>query len=152
MQLTNISRDVREDLEDGRVYLPSQWLDSPLTSPPTAEARTRAIRVVERLLSLADRFYVSADSGIDALPFRCALAVRTARYVYAAIGDRLRASGGDPFEGRVVVPALTKLRLVARALFETLWAWPHFRDARVLTPEKTIRFWRDVLPEGELEA
>ncbi|MEO7112461.1 MAG: phytoene/squalene synthase family protein [Polyangiaceae bacterium] len=152
MQLTNISRDVLEDLEDGRVYLPSQWLGSPLTNPPTPGARDNAIRVVERLLVLADRFYASADLGIDALPFRCALAVRTARYIYAAIGDRLRASGGDPFSGRVVVPRLTKLRLVARAFFETLWAWPHPRGARARTPDMTIRFWRDVVPEGELDA
>jgi phytoene synthase len=152
MQLTNVSRDVREDLEDGRVYLPAQWLGAPLTHPPSIEARSSAIRVVQRLLALADRFYASADQGIDALPFRCALAVRTARYVYAAIGDRLRDTGGDPFAGRVVVSGLTKVRLVARALVETIWAWPHFRGARALTPKQTVQFWKDILPEGKLEA
>jgi phytoene synthase len=152
MQLTNISRDVMEDLHDGRVYLPTSWLDAPLTNPPTAEARACAVRSVERTLVLADRFYVSADRGIDALPFRCALAVRTARYIYAAIGDRLRARGCDPFLGRAVVPAWTKAFLVLRAIAVTVVAWSFASGGRPTTPVQTIQFWKDILPEGEVEA
>jgi phytoene synthase len=152
MQLTNISRDVMEDLQDGRVYLPMAWLGAPLTNPPTSEARASAVRSVERTLVLADRFYVSSDRGIDALPFRCALAVRTARYIYAAIGDRLRARGCDPFLGRAVVPALTKAILVLRAVVVTVFAWSFAGGGHPATPVQTIQFWKDILPEGEAEA
>jgi phytoene synthase len=109
MQLTNICRDVEEDQRDGRSYL------------PRALAEGRPVpEVVRVLLDDADRFYRSADLGIRALPFRIALGVRAARLVYAAIGDRLRARGCDPFRGRVVVPSLVKVWLVLRAIVATV--------------------------------
>lgn len=117
MQLTNICRDVREDLERGRVYLPADVL---------AECgggdldRDLVRRAVERLLALADRYYRSADAGFFALPWRAALAARAARRVYAAIGDELRARDFDALSGRVAVPGWKKLVLVARASVEEL--------------------------------
>ncbi|MGZ3450805.1 MAG: phytoene/squalene synthase family protein [Polyangiales bacterium] len=109
MQLTNICRDVEEDLRDGRSYL------------PRALAKGKSVpEVVAILLDDADRFYRSADLGIRALPFRIALGVRAARLVYAAIGGRLRARGCDPFRGRVVVPSIVKAWLVLRAVVATV--------------------------------
>ncbi len=123
MQLTNICRDVAEDLDDGRSYLPVAVLGFELEHRPApgSAAHGAVVHAVERLLEDADRYYESADEGIDALPFSSALAVRAARYVYAAIGDRLLARGGDPFRGRTRVSGLRKLGLVTRALVVTLW-------------------------------
>ena len=39
-----------------------------------------------------------------------------ARLVYAAIGDRLKARGCDPTQGRAFVPKRAKLALAARGL------------------------------------
>jgi len=122
MQLTNICRDVREDLELGRVYLPAEVLvvsgGAGFGEAPDRSARyTRPLaRSVERLLSLADRYYRSADRGIAALPFRAALAVRTARLVYAEIGTEIARRGYRVLEGRAVVSPLRKLGLVLRAV------------------------------------
>jgi phytoene synthase len=121
MQLTNICRDVREDLELGRVYLPAELL---VASGATGFGEERALtaeyarplaRAVERLLSLADRYYRSADRGIAALPFRAALAVRTARRVYAEIGAEITRRDYRVLEGRAVVSPLRKLYLALRA-------------------------------------
>ena len=83
MQLTNICRDVLEDRERGRVYVPAEWLgEDPDRAMPAA---------VQQLLALADRYYASADRGLGYLEPRSALAVRTARLVYAEIGrEKLR--------------------------------------------------------------
>lgn len=124
MQLTNISRDVNEDWCMGRLYVPAELveahggpadLDRHLGRPLPPAAAPALARAVAALLALADRYYASADRGLIDLPWRAALAIRTARLCYAAIGERVRAQGCDPLAGRAVVPGRTKLALAGRA-------------------------------------
>ena len=156
MQLTNICRDVEEDWQLGRLYLPAELLDAAgagklvdeLGAPGFPErARRPAARVVADLLRRADRFYRSADHGMASLPWRAALAVRTARMVYAAIGDRIAARGFDVLAGRAVVPGLDKLRLAGRAGAAALGEIPvratHPGAAHI--PRRRIEFGPDVL-------
>jgi phytoene synthase len=118
MQLTNICRDVREDAEQHRRYLPAELLAA---CGEQRSERELVGRAVERLLALAERYYRSADAGFYALPLRAALAARAARKVYAAIGDELAARRFDALAGRVAVPLWKKLLLVASAVSEELW-------------------------------
>ncbi|HTE50135.1 MAG TPA: phytoene/squalene synthase family protein [Kofleriaceae bacterium] len=156
MQLTNICRDVEEDWRLGRLYLPAELLDpagarnlaSELGSVRLpARALGPASIAVEQLLALADRYYRSADLGMAALPWRASLAIRTARLVYAAIGDRIAARGFDVGAGRAVVPGATKLVLVGRAAAAAVRelparaAWP--AGARI--PDRHVHFGPDVL-------
>jgi phytoene synthase len=123
MQLTNVCRDVEEDWERGRLYVPLELLPPDVAGelraggqrplPPGARAALRA--AVSVLLREADRYYRSADRGIRALDGRVRLAVRTARLIYAEIGDVIAARGYD-VAPRAVVPRRRKLTLVARAL------------------------------------
>ncbi|HEY4184469.1 MAG TPA: phytoene/squalene synthase family protein [Polyangia bacterium] len=117
MQLTNICRDVVEDERRGRVYLPSALLDG--NSGPT-HTPGRTAGAVAEVLRRADDFYRSGDSGLDRLPFRCAVAIRAARLIYAEIGRLIARRGFDVLSGRAVVPRGRKLRLLARAVSETL--------------------------------
>jgi phytoene synthase len=111
-QLTNISRDVREDAEVGRVYLPGDWLleagipREEIMDPKHANALAG---VVERLLSEADRYYASANEGLRALDFRSAWAVAAARGVYREIGQMVRNRGENAWQERVVVAKRSKL-------------------------------------------
>jgi len=118
MQLTNICRDVCEDAERDRRYLPAEVLAQ---GGAQGGEREHVSRAVESLLALADGYYRSADAGFYALPFRAALAARAARKVYAAIGHELAARGFDALAGRVVVPLWKKLLLVASAVSLELW-------------------------------
>ena len=57
MQLTNIARDVHEDAQRGRLYLPQQWLgEKPVSAEQLVqgdqEARQVAEKAVERFLIL----------------------------------------------------------------------------------------------------
>ena len=146
MQLTNICRDVHEDWRLGRLYLPRTLLGKSapeVASGPFPEAlRERARLATQALLGEAERYYASADEGLRFLGFRCALAVRTARYVYAAIGRRVEAQRCDPLAGRAVVPLWRKLLLAARALVQT---WPVLAGKPTL-PQAVLRFPDDVLP------
>lgn len=124
MQLTNICRDVAEDWELGRLYLPDEvlarhgggGLAAELGRPLPASAVAPIAGAVQELLALADRYYRSGDRGLPALPWRAALAVRSARSVYAAIGGRIARAGHDVTRGRAVVPKAGKLLRVAGAV------------------------------------
>jgi phytoene synthase len=156
MQLTNICRDVREDWERGRLYLPldllaqagAPALADQLGGPMPVAAQAAIVHVTRRLLDEADRFYRSGDAGIAALGTRCGLAVRTARLVYAAIGERVAAQGHDPWAGRAVVPLSRKLELFAKAVILTAQerlARP--RDgSRPTRIDTVLRFPDDIIP------
>jgi len=145
MQLTNICRDVAEDWQMGRLYLPRALLGRsppPIAGSLPVERARLAMRV---LLDEAERFYASADAGIALLGFRCALAVRTARLVYAAIGRRVEALECDPSAGRAIVPLAMKLLLLAKAFVLTALELPVLRRP----PRASLallRFPDDVLP------
>lgn len=154
MQLTNVCRDVAEDWRRGRLYLPAELLGdaAPLLGrpgrelPPAAHAAIR--EAVRTLLDTAEGFYRSADIGVRDLSPRCGVAVRAARRIYSAIGDRLAARGHDPLLGRVVVTAPSKLTLVVGAILSALpsfasAAWLPFQAASI---DRLIRFPDDVLP------
>lgn len=113
MQLTNICRDVREDAERGRVYVPGDLTGGALEPAwvsgrdPGAERRARA--GVEALLKVADRYYRSADAGMGFLPRRARFAVLVASRCYEAIGARVTRSAPNRIPGRVFVPGRAKL-------------------------------------------
>src|SRR5690606_18104080 len=96
MQLTNICRDVVEDWNRQRVYLPSSLLGHTLqTGKFPVARRDQFARAVECLLGDADCFYSSGERGLPYLPWRCAWAVAVARLVYAHIGCIIRTRGCD---------------------------------------------------------
>ncbi len=151
MQLTNMCRDVVEDWERGRVYVPAELLSADLARwiaehleaperPPLPEsARGELAGAARRLLALADRYYASADRGLQYLEPHSALAVRTARLVYAEIGVRIEARGGDVMRGRAVVPTLRKLRLAARALRHFAAERRRWNPTPLVAPESVLR-------------
>ncbi len=129
MQLTNIARDVGEDAWAGRLYLPLSWLREEGIDPDAflaAPSFTPAVgRLVARLLAEADRLYAAGTPGIGALPLACRSGIGAARLLYAAIGDEVARRGYDSVSSRAVVPAFTKLTLLARA---PALAWPKAPD------------------------
>ena len=124
-QLTNISRDVREDANIDRIYLPGDWLAA--AGIPPAEIldpkhSTALVKVIERLLNEADRYYSSANEGLRALGFRSAWAVATARVVYRAIGETVRERGAAALQDRVIVHKGRKILGVAEGMLDATLA------------------------------
>lgn len=115
-QLTNICRDIIEDAENGRVYLPTDWLDAagvPQDGVADPDHRAAVFSVAERMLDTADAYYDSAYYGISRLPMRSAWAIATARGVYRDIGWKVRKKGAHAWDSRVVVSKPRKLMWVA---------------------------------------
>ena len=112
MQLTNILRDVREDYENGRVYLPSEDLrrfecSNPLELSPELirfEAR-RAREWFDRGLSLVD--------VLDARSASCVLAMTG---IYRRILERIEREPDEILQRRISLPPWEKAWLAARSL------------------------------------
>jgi 15-cis-phytoene synthase len=112
-QLTNFLRDVDEDLDRGRVYLPQDDLrifDVDLERrEATPQWRAFMAYEIERNRAL----YSFADTGIAMLPPRSARCVGTARVLYAQILDQIELNGYDVFSGRAQVPIWGKAATAA---------------------------------------
>ena len=121
MQLTNIARDIGEDAQKGRIYLPEAWLSTSGLDADAWLARPRATpelaALTDRLLGEADRLYARAEQGIAHLPPECRPAIRAARLIYAAIGREVTRLGTEAISARAHVRLLRKLMLLARAQF-----------------------------------
>jgi phytoene synthase len=120
MQLTNIARDVLEDAQASRVYLPAGRLRLYGVEPEDlvrGEADPEAVSlVVGEVLTIAEDFYQSGDVGMRFLPPRARWAVLIASRLYRGIGRRLRRRyQSNPLMGRVIVPWFEKVGLVVSA-------------------------------------
>jgi len=123
--------------------------------PRTVNRQKGRSRDVRALLKKAEDYYRSGDRVLAALPWRCALSVRTARKVYAAIGRRVERQYCDITRGRAVVPRVQKLLLAARSLAGAVTEAParlrRLRSEGAPRLSETIRFSEVLLPREELE-
>lgn len=124
-QLSNIARDVREDLQAGRCYLPIKWLDefgldrATLFDPKNAAALEE---IVKRLVDAVAIYETSARVGVPRLPFRSRLAVLSALRIYGAIGRKIRHLGSAAWDRRVSIGKLRKLSFVIPSFAEAVTA------------------------------
>lgn len=114
MQLTNIARDVREDFEKGRVYLPDTWLKEQGISKTNLlddYQRAQVFAVLQKLLKRADVLYAEGLRGLKFLPFRSAVAISIAAAIYSAIGRQILKKGPSAIDTRVYITLPHKIFL-----------------------------------------
>ena len=114
LQLINIIRDVDEDRQLGRVYLPQDELTRFGINrlEPSPEFR-------ELMAFQAQRARAQLAEGLELLPSldrRSALCVRTFAELYRATLDRIEANDWDVFRGKTRLSAPAKLGVVAKGL------------------------------------
>ena len=115
-QLTNFLRDVDEDLDRGRVYLPQEDLERFGVDPWARTVTPAWVELMRFEIERARELYREAEAGIRFLPDRSARCIAVARVLYAEILDRIESAGYDVFASRVRVPTSRKVRLAARGL------------------------------------
>jgi phytoene synthase len=120
MQLTNILRDVKEDLSRGRVYLPADELAA-FGLDEAALARGQVtpewVRFMRFQVERARAYYARAQLGVpDLQGFGSQRVVRLMGAVYGDILRVIEARGYDVFSQRARVPFGRKLAVAARVL------------------------------------
>ena len=120
LQLINIMRDVREDWELGRVYLPRDELAAfDVAEEDLARGRVNpAWRALMAFQAERARAYLGDGLRLlDSLDRRSALCVSTFAGLYRGQLDRMEANGFDVFNGSCRLSAPAKLGVVARGLW-----------------------------------
>ncbi|MFE9726767.1 phytoene/squalene synthase family protein [Streptomyces sp. NPDC005794] len=138
-QLTNFLRDVGEDLDRGRVYLPADLLATHGVNRPLLEWSRRTGRHDPRLRAAfaeADAMirtvYREAEPGIAMLEPRVRPCIRTAFVLYRGILDAIAADDHRVLHRRAVVPRRRRGVTAAGGLVRILGA--RMRAARPAAP------------------
>jgi 15-cis-phytoene synthase len=122
-QLTNILRDVAEDAERGRVYLPLEdlaahgvTLDSmlhrPKGAPPTQSERALLAEIGRR----AESYYASADKLLPLINGESRPALWVLVSIYHALLRRIGRANYDVFSNRASVPTAQKVGILGAGM------------------------------------
>ena len=117
LQFTNILRDLAEDAERNRLYLPAEWLaEAGITiTTPTAMLQHPAMKqVCERMAQQAHRYFDAAHAAMRQCDQKAMRPARLMGATYGAILTALEKRGWEKFSQPVKLSKLHKLWLVAR--------------------------------------
>ncbi|WP_213013942.1 phytoene/squalene synthase family protein [Paractinoplanes toevensis] len=116
-QLTNFIRDVAEDLERGRVYLPREDLDRFGLTPADLRPGNPKIKpLIVYEVERARGHYRQAAPGIPLLEPASQACMRTAYLLYGGILDQVEAADHDVFARRATVPNSRRAAVAVRSL------------------------------------
>ncbi len=112
-QLTNILRDVREDAENGRVYIPGEDLRGFDTDLSTHDERFVSLMRFEA--QRAREYYDTSRSLIDLVHRRSRPSLWALIQIYRRLLERIEGSNFDVLTRRISLPTWEKLSIIARA-------------------------------------
>ncbi len=137
-QLANIARDIGEDADGGRCYIPATWLGK--ADIPPGEHRKPPYRqalgtIGVKLGEMAASYESSARRGTPKLAFRSAWAVMAAAGIYGDIGRKVARLGSAAWDSRVHTSGREKLFWVWKGFWLSLsrasWYKPQQRPAEL---------------------
>ena len=124
MQMSNICRDILEDAERDRIYIPAELLSTPITCEGLTRGdqamRDSAYEGARQLLQIADQYYASAAMGYGYLPRNVRHTIKIAARLYQAIGDKILASQTTYWNGRSIVSRRRKCLLILLMLWQRM--------------------------------
>jgi phytoene synthase len=117
-QLTNILRDVREDLEKGRVYLPAEDLERFGVSERGFGPARNFAELMAFEAKRAREYYRESAPLIELIHPESRASLRALIGIYSRLLDRIVASNYDVLSRRIRVPAWEKVWILTRSQFK----------------------------------
>jgi len=116
MQLTNISRDIKEDALNNRIYLPQDQLGSDIdaTTILNPEHKTKVYHVTKEVLTTADKYYQSGFSGIYYIPKKNKFSILIAGMLYQSIGNKVLNNNEKFLKQRVYLTMFEKIIILIK--------------------------------------
>jgi squalene synthase HpnD len=117
LQLTNILRDLAEDEDRDRLYLPRELLLEAgiiATTPDEVLRHAHLAQVCDKLADIAEQHFIDARTAMAQCPRRAMRPARAMGAVYHAQLLRLRARGWARLEEPIKLPKSVKLWLALR--------------------------------------
>lgn len=121
MQLTNILRDVGEDLNRGRIYLPQDELKKFGVTENDLFTKNKSSQFVELMkfqIQRAQKYYDSAYNGISLLTKDSRLPVYLAHRNYSRILSKIEENNYDVFNRRAYLTQAEKLSILPKVLLD----------------------------------
>eukprot|EP00981_Chlorochromonas_danica_P002231 scaffold437_cov168-Ochromonas_danica.AAC.48 len=118
LQLTNILRDVGEDLERGRIYLPQDELKGfGLSEEDIASCQVtpRYVEYMKFSIARARDYYALAGKGVHLLMPSARFAVQASLDLYGRILDVIERNGYDNFNKRAFTTKFEKLSILPQS-------------------------------------
>ncbi len=112
-QLTNILRDIGEDLAHGRVYLPAGDLQR--FGVERLEYGESFTRLMEFEAGRAKRYYEESRGLLDLVDRRSRSSLWALMEIYRRLLERIERSGFRVLDRRIALPAVEKALIAARA-------------------------------------
>ena len=124
-QLANFIRDVGEDLDRGRVYLPLQELKRYGVDRAMLERRVLTPEIIEALkfqISRVRQLQAESENGIEFLDKESRPCIRAASELYCGIVDEVEAIGYDVFTKRAKTSTTRRARVAGLAYLQAVAA------------------------------
>jgi phytoene synthase len=121
MQLTNILRDISEDILNGKIYIPLDELERFGVSEEDIldeNFSENFYKLMEFQVERARKYYDAANPGINLLEKDSRFAISSASKIYSGILNKIEKNDLSPFFGRVFVPAKKKLTILFSEYFK----------------------------------
>lgn len=123
LQLTNILRDIREDAERGRIYLPLdeiEWFGYSEEVLLAGQVTSGFRRLIAFQADRARQYYSLGRELLPYLPRRARACVGAMAGIYSSILDDIERDPGVVFERRISLSAGQKLALAGRELVRSV--------------------------------
>jgi 15-cis-phytoene synthase len=124
-QLANFIRDVGEDLDRGRIYLPLDELAAHGVDEKMLYARVLTPEIIQALkfqIARVRQLQAEAAPGIDLLHATSRPCIRAASELYCGIVDEVEAIGYDIFNKRAKTSTARRIRVAGKAYLQALSA------------------------------
>jgi phytoene synthase len=113
-QLTNFLRDIDEDLDRDRQYVPQEDLRRFGVDLRARRCTPEFVELMKFEIARCRELYVSADLGLAMLPPQSAKCIGAARVLYGRILDKIEQQQYDVFAKRARVSTAEKALMVAK--------------------------------------
>ena len=124
-QLANFIRDVGEDLDRGRIYLPLDELAAHGVTEEMLYKRVLTPEIIQALkfqIARVRQLQAEAAPGLDLLHATSRPCIRAASELYCGIVDEVEAIGYDIFNRRAKTSTARRLRVAGKAYIQALSA------------------------------
>ena len=123
MQLTNILRDIKEDAELNRRYLPGNFVKN--LTPKQIINISQNIKhkdhlivqeAIKKILLLSNLYYKSGNAGLFFLKFQFKIVIAIASNIYRQIGVKLKNKSYNWYEGRIFTTIYEKFKITIKTI------------------------------------
>ena len=123
MQLTNILRDIKEDAELNRRYLPGNFVKN--LTPKQIINISQNIKhkdhlivqeAIKKILHLSNLYYKSGNAGLFFLKFQFKIVIAVASNIYRQIGVKLKNKSYNWYEGRIFTTIYEKFKITIKTI------------------------------------